>query len=86
VTRRKASGPPLPTSELVQVPYDGVLTATVDDGPASAALSVYGASGTTVIGPAGVASVAFTVCGQRTLSLRLSAASPGHFGIALQVP
>jgi hypothetical protein len=86
VTRPKPGSSPLPASHSIDLPYDGVFTATLTNAPAGAALTVYDASGTSVIGPAGVASVSFTACGQRSVKLGLRAAAPGNFAVSLQTP
>jgi hypothetical protein len=86
VMRPKPGSASLPSSRLIDVPYDGIFTATLTNAPAGAALTVYDASGTSVIGPAGVASVSFTVCGQRSVRLGLRAAAPGDFAVSLQTP
>ena len=86
VTRPKTSGPPVPSTYSIPLPYDGIVTATINSAPPGAGITVLDASGTSTIGPVGVAAASFTVCGQRGATVRLTAAAPGAFDIALETP
>ena len=85
-TVRVPSGVPKPAFLTVETPLDGDLEATIENAPNGATLSVLDSSGTTAIGPVGVQHAAFTVCGQRSVTLSLRSSNPGSFSVSLSKP
>jgi hypothetical protein len=86
VTTRERTGAVAAQVLDVSTPLDGVLQATVETAPTGTALGVYDSTGTTPIGPVGVTSASFTVCGQRSIKLILRSSFPGTFKVSLSVP
>jgi hypothetical protein len=85
-TVRMRAGVPKPALFSVDTPLDGDLEASIENAPSGASLSVLDSSGTTVIGPVGVQQASFTVCGQRSITLRLNSSKPGSFRVSLSAP
>jgi hypothetical protein len=87
VVRRPIPGaPPKPATYNLATPDDGLLNVTIRSAPRDATLGIFDASGVTALGPVGVTSINFTVCGQRQVLLRLSASSGGAASIHISVP
>jgi hypothetical protein len=84
VTIRVRSGTPKPVRRVIETPLDGVLIAAIQAAPPGASLSIYDEGGGTIIGPAGVQNMTFTVCGQRHVMLVLSGSTPGSFRVSIE--
>jgi hypothetical protein len=71
--------------QTITTPLDGVFQATVN-GTAGASLELIdAATGQTLVAPTPGA-ISFTLCGQRSLVLRLAAAQPGSFQVSMAMP
>ncbi len=74
-----------PQDRTVATPLDGTFAAFVS-GPSSPTLELLDAGTGNVLVPPAPAAVSFTVCGQRSVVLRVTPTQPGPFHVEIQTP